>query len=427
MYTVRLARWLQTQGHDVEVIALEAIDAGTPSHIDAVHDVYQGLPVWRLSFNLVEAPQRRLWEFDNELLGEWFEDYFRRQRPDIAHFQAGYLLGVAPIFAADRQQIPIVLTLHDYWYLCPQHTLQHSDGTLCATVPENPLTCARCRLWGHDPYDRLGRWAGPSLRLLMEKLPLQVDATLMTLRRQRLQAALARVAMLIAPSQFMFSQFEQRVDPAKIVFCRTGYDGDHLRAGQQRAAGEIVRFGYIGQIAPHKGVHLLVEAFKHLDTSRQAAELHIWGGLEVNPAYSQKLREASLRDRRITLHGRFPSSELPDVLATFDYAIVPSTWFENCPLSILESHAAGIPVLTSKLGGMAELVSHEQDGLLFAPGDAADIARSMQRILDDRHLADHLRQGARQRKVRSVSAEMEQLLSIYTSVLSPILQPSGKC
>jgi glycosyltransferase involved in cell wall biosynthesis len=418
LYTYRLARWLQTHGHEVEVIAIESIDRGSNSQIDAVHDQYDGIPVWRLSFNLLNSPQRRRWEFDNELLGEWFEGYFRRQQPDVAHFQAGYLLGVAPVFAAHRQQIPIVLTLHDFWYLCPQHTLLRSDGALCAKVPDDPLTCARCRLWNRTQHARWGRVLSPSVRSMVEKLPLGADAALMALRRERTRAALHCVKTLIAPSKFMYSQFEPVTEAGKVVFSRIGFDDERLHHDEQRGTGAALRFGYIGQIAAHKGVHVLIDAFQRLNTSHKPAELHIWGGLEVEPAYTMKLRKLAAANPRIMLHGRFESSQLSEVLGAFDYGVAPSIWFENCPISILEAYAAGIPVIASNLGGMAELVNDDQDGKLFAAGDATDLASKMQNILNDSALNARLQQGARQRILRNTDSEMEQVLAIYRNVAS---------
>ncbi|MBK8797573.1 MAG: glycosyltransferase [Anaerolineales bacterium] len=254
------------------------------------------------------------------------------------------------------------------------------------------------------------------MRSMVEKLPLGADAALMALRRARISAALHCVTMIVAPSQFMYNQFEPMVEAGKLVFSRIGFNDERLHHNEQRGTGATLRFGYIGQIAQHKGVHVLIDAFKRLNTSQKSAELHIWGGLEVEPAYTLKLRKLAAENPRIVLHGRFESNRLGEVLDTFDYGVVPSIWFENSPFSILEAYAAGIPVIASNLGGMAELVNDDQDGKLFAAGDAKDLAGKMQNILDDNALNARLQQGARQRIVRNIDSEMEQVLDIYHSV-----------
>jgi glycosyltransferase involved in cell wall biosynthesis len=409
LYTYRLAKWLQAHGHEVEVIAIEDIESGSATKVAAVHDHYHGVPVWRLSFNLLKAPRRQLWEFDNPLLGEWFTHYFQRQRPDLAHFQAGYLIGVAPIFAAHQARVPIVLTLHDYWYLCPQHTLQRSDGRLCAAPPQDPLECARCRLWNRHPYHHLERW--PKVRALAAKFPWPADGELMALRRQRAQAALDCVAQVIALSHFMAGLFAEHVDAERLVLCRPGIDIERFQKRPERGVGPVLRFGYVGQVAAHKGVHLLIEAFQSLQERGRQLELHIWGG--GNPAYIALLKQKAARDPRIVFHGRFAHERLPEILSTLDYVAVPSVWYENSPLAILEAYAAHVPVISADQGGMAELVNHGQDGLQFRIGDAGDLARALQRIVDEPELTVRLQQGVRMRSVRTEEEEMYQLLSIY--------------
>lgn len=421
LYTYRLAKWLITHGHAVEVVAIEEIDQGSASAIRAVHDEYDGIPVWRLSFNLLKAPQRRLWEFDNPLLGEWFEEYFQRHRPDIAHFQAGYLLGVAPIFAAQRAAVPVVLTLHDYWFLCPQHTLQRSDGALCATVPADPAVCARCRLWGDAPYTQLARHVRPGVRSLLQRLPLGGNSALITQRRARLQQALATVARVLAPSRFLRRYFEPLVNADRLLFHPIGIDTTPLQAATVRSRSERLRFGYVGQIAWHKGVHVLVKAFTRLTTTQREAELHIWGGLATQPAYVAQLRALAGDDPRIQFHDRFAHRDLPAILQGLDFLVAPSIWYENSPLSITEAYAADLPVICSDHGGMVEMVNHGEDGVRFRPGDVADLTSVMQRVLDDEQLAQRLQAGAQAHVVRTGEEEMRHLSVIYEQVRAEAL------
>ena len=421
LYTYRLAKWLQSHGHAVEVVAVEDIESGSASALAAVQDVYDDIPVWRLSFNLLKAPQRRLWEFDNPLLGEWFEEYFQRHRPDIAHFQAGYLLGVAPIFAAHRVGVPIVLTLHDYWFLCPQHTLQRSDGGLCATVPNDPAVCARCRLWGDAPYARVAQRLGPGVRSLLERFTPGVDGALIARRRERLQAALALAARVLSPSRFLRQHFEPLVSSDRLLYHPVGLDVASLRAAGERRPAAHVRFGYVGQVARHKGVHVVVEAFTRLATTQREAELHIWGGLATQPAYVAQLRALAGDDPRIQFHDRFAHRELPAILQNLDFLVAPSIWYENSPLAIMEAYAADLPVICSDHGGMVEMVNAGEDGMRFRPGDVADLAGVMQRILDDVALAQRLQAGARARTVIDVEEEMRRLSAIYAEVRAEAL------
>jgi glycosyltransferase involved in cell wall biosynthesis len=94
---------------------------------------------------------------------------------------------------------------------------------------------------------------------------------------------------------------------------------------------------------------------------------------------------------------------------------VPSVWYENSPNVILEAFAHRTPVIASDLGGMAELVQHDVNGLVFEPGNAKALARQLRRLLDDSDLLARLRDGIT--PVRTIGDEMRQVIDIYGSVV----------
>lgn len=421
IYTFRLARRLIEHGHAVEVVAIEAINAGDGRQLAAVRDLFEDIPVWRLSFNLYTADQQ-VWEFDNPLLGAWFTEYFQANRPDLAHFQAGYLLGVAPMEAAHRAGIPMVLTLHDYWFICPRITLQRGDGSLCSAVPRDPAGCVWCRRLESRRFRLPDQISGGALGVAMQRFGLKAERTTIARRRERLHEALSWPQAIVAPSQFLAGQIAAFTSAGNIQVCRLGMDTGALRQAQPLTEYRGVRIGYTGQIAPHKGVHLLVGAFRTLPPDAPA-ELHIHGGMESNPAYAQRLRAMAAGDPRITFHGRYTKDQLPGILLALDVVAVPSTWYENSPLAILEAHAAGRPVITAAMGGMAELVQNGTDGLHFAPNDTADLAAQLKRLLDEPALLPTLRAGIR--PPRTLAEEMEQLQDIYRIAQNQILCPAS--
>lgn len=94
--------------------------------------------------------------------------------------------------------------------------------------------------------------------------------------------------------------------------------------------------------------------------------------------------------------------------------VVPSIWYENSPLTILEAHAAGRPVICSRLGGMVELVQDEVDGLLFTPNDDRDLARQLQRLRTEPGLLERLRDGIQ--PPRTFADELKEMLQHYTTL-----------
>lgn len=412
LYTFRLARWLIARGHEAEVVCVESVRWDGHDRVGATHDRYEGVPVWRLA---VEAspggwPART---FDNPELAAWFADYLERTRPDLAHFQAGYLIGLGPLRAAAAAGVPAVLTLHDFWFLCPRITLLRGDGARCDGPPSDPGACAWCmRLGGRAARvaDRLS--GGRAARLSAAALP--AEARQMAARRAALLPALAWPDAVIAPSHFLAERFRPYVPAERLHVLRYGLDLERLRAVAAAPDGGPLRLAYIGQIAAHKGVHVLVEAVRALPQAGRPVELTVYGDLDQHGDYGQRLRARAAGDPRIRFAGRFEHGRIAEVLGACHATATPSVWYENSPLAIMEAQAAGRPVLTSALGGMAELVRDEVDGLHFRPGDAADLTRQIQRLRAEPGLLERLRRAVR--PPASIDEEMATLLALYRRV-----------
>ena len=136
----RTAAWLRDRGHDVYVVCVEAIDIGDRHGLNFKDDIYSGLPIRRLSFNLAAAPNPFRWTYDNLWVGEHLCGYLAELAPDLLHLFSGYLMSGSTLRAAIDMEIPTVVTLTDFWFLCPRITLLRSNGQLCAP-PFDAFTC----------------------------------------------------------------------------------------------------------------------------------------------------------------------------------------------------------------------------------------------------------------------------------------------
>ncbi|PMP74389.1 MAG: glycosyl transferase family 1, partial [Chloroflexus aggregans] len=222
-----------------------------------------------------------------------------------------------------------------------------------------------------------------------------------------------RTDLVIAPSQFLADVVKQWGQPVRVI--RLGLPNEHLTGIPPVQERATLRLGYIGQIAPHKGVHLLITAVKQIPPSDKGVELTIFGNQAHNPAYTRQLQRLIGNHPHIHLAGPFNHDQLPAILSTIDVIVVPSIWYENSPITIMEAHAAGRPVITSRLGGMAELVRDEVDGLHFTPNDSRDLARQLQRLRSETGLLERLRDGIQ--PPRSFAAETQTLLEHYITLL----------
>jgi len=147
-------------------------------------------------------------------------------------------------------------------------------------------------------------------------------------------------------------------------------------AGTKRPGGNF-KFLFIGQIEEHKGVFLLIEAFKTIKRKYPEAELTIAGN-------GSKRTEAEALGAGVKFLD-WPGDKAADKLLSSSHCLVyPSLVYENCPNAIQRALAAGLPVIASDLGGISELLS-KNAGLLFKPADEVDLTKKMEWIIDNKN------------------------------------------
>jgi glycosyltransferase involved in cell wall biosynthesis len=424
-YAYRIAQELRRQGHTIEVVCIESITDGslTPT---CTTDHYHELSVHRLHFDIRKAPNQFEWSFRNPELGHWIGLFLRRTRPDLVHINSGYLLGGAVAEAAFGRNIPTVLTLHDYWFLCPLITLLRADGEICEE-PVPPARCVWCSLSERRRYrlpDKgLGSCLGDAFVRLSrsEKMAkimgISSHLELISERRRYLKQILESIDAVISPSQFLIQKVEEYgFQPRQVVYLPFGLDKTHLSHTGPSTPRTKFRIGYLGQFAPHKGVHLLLAAFRKLTKRPGSCELTLRGRISDATPYERKLLRIARRDPAITFAGPYPNHEVGQVLNDLDVIVVPSVWYENRPTVIVEAHATQTPVVAARLGGMAELIRHNENGLLFEAGSVEDLTEQLHRLLNEPTLLSQLRSGIQ--PVPTVEEETATLMSIYGSLIS---------
>ncbi|HEX2729493.1 MAG TPA: glycosyltransferase, partial [Rubrobacteraceae bacterium] len=154
----------------------------------------------------------------------------------------------------------------------------------------------------------------------------------------------------------------------------------------------------------------LLEAFKRLP-ERGGITLRVCGDLRSYPKYAAEVYGLAGGDPRINFAGTFPNEKMDRELGKMDVLVVPSTWYENAPLVIYSALAAGIPVVAANLGGMAGIIRHEENGLLFEPGDAEDLTLKLRRLVEEPGLLARLGENAGE--VRSVEDSVDEMIALY--------------
>ncbi len=383
VYTQTLCHGLAAR-HEVHVFTREE-DPFAPDHV-VRRESDPDDP--RVRLHVVNAPRGRD-RYRDVGVDRRFVEVLDSVRPDIVH--VGHLnhLSTSLVLEAKRREIPVLYTLHDYWVMCPR-------GQFMQTHPAEPnelwpacdgqsdRKCAeRCyaRYFSGAPDERerdVAYWTDWVAR-----------------RMGHLREVVDQVDRFIAPARYLHDRYRDEFGlPAhKLVYLDYGFDRARL-GGRSRRPGEPFTFGYIGTHIPAKGIHVLIEAFGRVQGD---ARLRIWGRPRGQDTEALKALARGLADgagARIEWRPEYRNAEIVgDVFDHVDAIVVPSIWVENSPLVIHEAQQARVPVITADVGGMAEYVHHEVNGLLFAHRDPGALAVQLQRLVDDPALARRL--GAR--------------------------------
>jgi glycosyltransferase involved in cell wall biosynthesis len=176
--------------------------------------------------------------------------------------------------------------------------------------------------------------------------------------------------------------------------------------------GRPVTFGFIGQIAPHKGTDLLIDAFIRLP--RGSATLQIYGPENQVPAYVAELKQAA-EGHSIQFKGIFPSAQMADVLRDIDVLVVPSRWSENSPLVLLDALATHTPVVVSDAPGLTEFIDEGRNGFKFAIGSADALEHELRKFVEDPQLASRLSLSTEY--PRTTNMMVEEVLRVYSFAL----------
>jgi glycosyltransferase involved in cell wall biosynthesis len=376
VYTHNLALALRTR-HQVAVFFRH--DGSDDAPLAEHDEESDGVLARRISCTPTGLAASVAGEFLGTFLNRQIEDSFGRfvaqVKPDLIHVQHVMALSAGLLRLARQAGVPVVLTLHDYWFICGNSQLIWPDTQTCRGKAWG-MNCVRCAAAARFPSP-LVLWLRPALAPLF----LYRD---WVVRRAALQAS-----QFLAPSRFLINQYVAAGFPAeRFLYLENGLPTEAIRRISWRPADGPLRVTFLGSLAWQKGVHILAQAFNGLPPG--AARLRIWGDLAVFPAYVDQVRHL-LTHPDAQLMGRIANERVGEVLADSDVMVVPSLWYENSPVVIQEARAAGVPVVAADHGALAEKVRHGVDGLSFPPGDVDALRRTLQRMLDEPDLLPHLR------------------------------------
>jgi glycogen(starch) synthase len=326
VYTEELARHLRRRGHDVGVVtagvAGDDVVASVPPWPYRL-DQFASQPAWRrAAFHAVDLANPRAWRTVLAAVDDF--------GADVVHSHSIQGMSALPLRISAARPVAHVHTIHDYWLVCQRASMTDRDGRSCADQcrPCGAITAIRRR-------ELRGR--GPQVVLCVSEATAR--------EHERIPEIRERIRVLRLP------------------------DGGRHRAAR-RPAGAVPVFGYLGQLAPHKGVLTLIDAFRRLPAG--TARLRIAGRGSVDSEV------AARAGGDVEYVGFVAGEEKAAFLDSLDCLVVPSEWREPGALVVSEAKAELLPVIGARIGGIPEVVPASCRPLLFTPGDAADLLRAVE-------------------------------------------------
>jgi glycosyltransferase involved in cell wall biosynthesis len=313
-----------------------------------------------------------------------------RTQPDIAHVHNTWF-ATSPAVVASLQElgIPVVMTLHNFRLMCAAATL-FRDGATCRD-------CVGSHPW-HAVEHRCYR--GSRSQSIVAASTIALHQRRGTWRRD--------VDRFLALTEFGRQQFIAGGLPADRLEVKSNSVPDPgPRVRPPSAAGTVV---YVGRLSEEKGIQTLLEAWQ--TSAANDLELVVVGSGPL---------EAELRARAPTsvrFTGSLPRADVATLLLDARALVFPSICYEGQGLVALEAAAAGLPVIRSDLGAMAELFAPGAEDLLFRPGDVASLSAALTLLADDRCVDQEgalARRRFEERYTHEVAAR--HLEEIYRSVL----------
>lgn len=318
--------------------------------------------IWFPSFDRFDLQQRDSFGGLRE-----FRVFLETIRPDVIHVHHFLNFGLEAFFVM-RDTIPnarIVLTLHDYYSICP------SNGQLFK-------------------YDDATRCDGPSLIKCKKCFPKR-DPIAFKLRSLAVRDALNLCNVVASPSHFLKRLVEPHLNlPRPIEVIENGFLGEHVALSVKQERAGPVRFGYFGNISEVKGLRSLLKAIELLSEEGVSGfHLHVHGQQLFE---DQVLEKAIARARRkypdaITFHGPYKAAETASRMAEVEVVIFPSIWWENAPLVIYEALSTQRQVLCYPHSAAVEILNENGAGIIAAETTPIALANSMKSLIDNPNLA----------------------------------------
>lgn len=383
-YYFELADLLKEKGHEVAFFSMyDEKNIKTDSKEYMVQKIDMNSKNIFKAFDVIYSKENK------KKMKEALEDF----KPDIIHinnFQRQ--LSASIIDAIKEKNIPIVFTAHDLQAVCP-----------ISAMLNNGEICEKCK--GGKYYNCLKNKC-------TKNSTMKSILNMMESYYYKSKNIYQKIDCIVTPSEFVKNKIKENDEKIKnIVTIHNFIDIDKFKNYEIEDQGYAI---FSGRLSIEKGILNVVKAFKDVNNGK----LYIAGDGPEKEDIEKYIKENNLQSR-IKLLGFLSQNDLKEYLRKATCLVLPSIWYENCPYSIIEAFAMGKPVVSTKIGGIPELVEENVNGYLYNYDNVEELTNIMNNIFENKDKIKKLGENAKNDAITKYSkdAYYDALIKVYKNVL----------
>ncbi len=379
-YIFKIGKQLQKMGHEVQFFGMQHENKIVGNHVESYTknmDFHTGkLERLVYPFKIIYSMEAR------RKIRVVLDDF----SPDVVHLNNfNFQLTPSIIYEVKKyerqsnKKIKLVYTAHDYQLVCPNHMMK---------VPSTGENCERCLSKGFMECTNHRCIHDSKVKSLLGSMEAVLYHRLNTYRY---------IEKVICPSKFI----------EKKLLTNSAFDGKTIVmhnfvspvANEKFPKGKYVL--YFGRLAEEKGVDTLLQACQKLPEIP-----FLFAG---NGPLEKKVKQI----KNIQYVGFKEEEEIKKLISDAAFSVYPSEWYENCPFSVMESIAYGLPVIGAKIGGIPELIRESETGELFESANVDELCEKIKQLWQNKELLIKYYENCRREKFDSVESYCDKLLALY--------------
>jgi len=349
-YCFKLAEYLKQKGHSVQFFGMDHDKnvVGNDLNLYVKNVEFKDITMSKIlyPFKIIYSTEAR------NKIRELIEHY----KPDIVHLN-NYNFQITPsiLYEIKKHNIPVVMTLHDFQIVCPNHMMY---------IEHEKKICEECKSRKYINCIKNKCIHNSKIKSLFAAFEGYIYYKLKTYEKM--------IDYYIAPSNFLkdkICEFGEKENRIKVIH---NFVSSESKLNKKSIKKDYVL--YFGRLSIQKGIRTLISACNMLPE------------IEFVVAGRGELEKELERIKNVKYIGFRVGEELNTLISEALFSIYPSEWYENCPMSVLESQMLGTPVIGANIGGIPELIDNNSDGLLFEPGNVSDLVNKISFMYSNRNV-----------------------------------------